>query len=750
VSPNGAAPAGVGPPGPSGPAGGGAPSAPATIAGQAVNVPPLPPGASPRYLEKTQRIESGNERDPWKAGTAKSSATGAFQFINSTWAADKPPGAPDRAKDATPQQQTEAAANRAVKNAAVLTKAGLPVNDTNLYIAHNLGEGAGPKLLQADPNADARSVVGEQAAANNPLFFRGKPTVATVLARYDAEMNREPGDGPKPKPGAGGATAEAPGLMTRVKNALGSWAQYGAMGPDYVDPITGKKIGTPGGPATASQVGDAAVEHAPAIGSTLGAIGGSAVAPGAGTVAGGAAGGSAGQALKDYLQGRDQSPKDLIKEGALGGVLGVASAARPVLAAGARVAGAGAVEAGAKAVEGGDASDVVEAGLHGAASGSRGEAFGRALGMVGHKVFSMFAPNAQKTVQAAAKTYSEAEATLASEAPKLPGVGGAAGSPNPKYEAAEAAKAKAEMVLKDAGLKPEEAAYAHKVASEGVPKQEAEVSRPGALEQDRVGAGYQQMQAEVGAAGKGAPKAAPKLPDGPIAAVESKAVSAKHAELAQHTEMAITAPAASWEEKWVQLKDARSALLTAERDALSSTAPGRTKEAADMRVLADTVRAQQAKAAKYVFGEKDGEAFMARLKVLDVRYRNLMEATNGGDLAKAAVMKGEPGREAERKFVAFAHDDPQAIEAYRAMRGAKGDLAEATVPWTVAAEGLPVVGKVVKVAKLAGILREWSRERTAGSPVKFSDLVKQDQGSPAIGQNLRDLGGTAVQRGAVM
>ena len=45
-----------------------------------------------------------------------------------------------------------------------------------------------------------------------------------------------------------------------------------------------------------------------------------------------------------------------------------------------------------------------------------------------------------------------------------------------------------------------------------------------------------------------------------------------------------------------------------------------------MRTLADTVRAQQAKAVEHVFGKQDGEAFMARLKVLDVRYRNLMEA----------------------------------------------------------------------------------------------------------------------------
>jgi hypothetical protein len=57
-------------------------------------------------------------------------------------------------------------------------------------MAHNLGAGGAATLLQADPNADARSVVGEQAARNNPTFFKGRPTVAKVLERYTEEMNR--------------------------------------------------------------------------------------------------------------------------------------------------------------------------------------------------------------------------------------------------------------------------------------------------------------------------------------------------------------------------------------------------------------------------------------------------------------------------------------------------------------------------------------------------------------------------------
>jgi hypothetical protein len=723
---------------------GGSPAAPGTptpvrVAGLDLNVA-LPPGASPDYVNKMQRIESGREKDPWKAvppknpdGTRMSSASGAFQFIKSTWAANKPPGAPDSAKDATPQQQAEALVKFTAQNAKALAGAKLPVNDTTLYIAHNLGSGGASQLLSAPPTADAKEIVGADAARNNPKFFRGKPTVATVLQRYAEEMDKggAPDDGgPKPQPGAGGATAEAPSLLARLNRALMS----GVKGTDEKGGVTVEEAA-----AESRKVGAAATENAPAIGSTLGAAVGSVAGP-FGTVAGGAAGGSAGQSLKDYLQGRDQSPKDIVKEGALGGVLGVTVAGRPLVSAAVRAAGAGGVEAGAKAAEGGDAADVLEAGGKGTALAAGGEAFGRALGMVGHKVFNMFAPEAKQAVRTAAGKYADAEDVLAKELPKIQGAEGAS-MPNPKYEAAEQAKTQAEKVLKDAGLKPEEAAYAHKVATEGnVPKNEAVAAKPGAVEKAEVTAGMNQLTKEIGEKGVGALKAAAKLPDGPRAAVEAKRVSKDHEELAERVEMAITAPAPDWGTKWKQLVEARSDLLKAERDALASTVPGKTRTAKDMRELADTVRVQQEKAAKYVFGEQDGAAFMKRLNVLDKRYAILMEATGGtvDGITKAAKLTGEAGRAADRKFKAFAHDDPTAIAAWEALRGQPGTLSKVLG----FAQHIPIVEKAVPEK-----LVEYLRNRAAGSPAKFADFVKQD---PAFAQMLRDAVGGAVQRGVTM
>jgi hypothetical protein len=719
------------------PGGGGQPTAPqpVRVAGIDVNVP-LPPGASPKFVQATAKIESGNEKDPWKAGTKNSSASGAFQFIDSTWKDNKPAGAPDRAKDATPEQQAEAFAKLTSKNAASLKANNLPVTDTSLYVMHNLGAGAGATLLQANPNADARSLVGEAAARNNPMFFKGRPTVATVLQRYGdamAQGGAEDLDGPKPKPGAGGAS-----LASTMARAAITSNPLGAAAAKLWDNLT---------PSQKDKVKDIAIDNAPAIGSTAGAIGGGLSPVPGGAIMGGAAGATAGQALKDYLKGNDQSPRELVKQGLLGGLFGVASAARPIAATAARVVGAGGVEAADEAVKGGDAADIVEAGGKGAGLAVAGEAFGRALGMGLHKVYTAFTPDAQKAVQAAAKKYAEADQIIKTEPNRIAGPGGTE-IPNPKYLAAEQARGEAETAVKNVmpHAKMEEVAYAHKVTSEGVPKQEAQAAKPGALEQERIGQGYQQIEKEVNSRGVGAVKAAPKLADGPVAAVEAKKVSAAHAELADHVEMAITAPAKNWQEKWTQLKDARSDLLQAERDALGSTATGKTQTAKDMRTLADTVRAQQEKAAKYVFGEKEGEAVMQRLKTLDVRYRRLMEATHDGDLGAAARLKGEAGREADRRFRAFAHDDPAALAAWAAMRK-HGPNVEKDVKDLVAAERIPVLGKVFSGIKLLGSFNQWMRDRAAGSPVKFSEVLEQMPDTSA--RTARNVAGTIVQRGAV-
>ena len=393
---------------------------PLTIAGQQVSVS-LPPGASPAYVASLQRIETGNERNPWTAGAGSTSAGGAYQFIKSTWDANKPPGAPAQAKDATPAQQTAALEKLTATNATALQTAGIPVNDTSLYVAHNLGATGAASLLRANPNADARTVVGETAAKNNPLFFKGKPTVATVLGRYQANVAQDVSDSVPRNAGPRLPGAEPSAGNPMDDPATMAWNQL-----------------TPAQQEEGRRGGVDMLEGAiPAAASTAGALVGGAVGGPPGAVVGGALGGGAGTSLKNYLRGKPQDLVETAEQTALGGVLGVASSAglltkAGLAAAGTRVVGSGAIEAGKTAVEGGSGPDMVDAGLRGGAEALGGEAFGRALGMAGHKVFSMFTPDAKVAIQDAAKTYSEATETLKTEPPKLPGAGGGASTDNPE------------------------------------------------------------------------------------------------------------------------------------------------------------------------------------------------------------------------------------------------------------------------------------------------------------------------------
>lgn len=488
----------------------------------------------------------------------------------------------------------------------------------------------------------------------------------------------------------------------------------------------------------AADVGNAAVEHAPAIGGTVGGI--------TGGIVGGAAGGAAGQSLKDYLQGRKQNPAAIAKEGAIGGILGVASEARPALAAAGRALGVGGVEAGAKVAEGGTAKEATEEGLKGIGLAAGGEAFGRALGMAGHKVWNLFAPSAKTEIAGAAKSLTEAKAVLETAEPKIAGATGAVD--NPAYIKAEADFAKAETTIKDAGLKPDEVEYAYKVAQDKVPTNEATVGRPGAVEKAEVSRGYDELREGMRANGVGAPKPAPKLPDGPRALVEAKGVSKNHAELAERTEAAITAPAKDWGQKWQQLVDERAKLLTAEREAYAATTTGKSRVAEDMRALADTVRTQQTKAAKYVFGEQGGKELIGRLELLDRRYAKMMDATNGGDVMAAARFTGEKGREAEKAFNAFAHDDPAALAAYKALRARRSDV-EKDVRTGVLAEKIPVLGHVVSAVKLATTFREWTAARAAGKPVQFSAMLGLDDAARSAARQVRNIGAQVTTQDTV-
>ncbi|GIT90149.1 hypothetical protein JANAI62_03680 [Jannaschia pagri] len=115
-------------------------------------------GLPPEYLGRTAWIESRGRPD---AKNPNSSATGLFQFINSTARAY---GLTNRFD---PVASTEAAARLARDNAAQLRRVlGRDPTGAELYLAHQQGGGGAAKLL-ANPNASAASIVGRDAVRLN-------------------------------------------------------------------------------------------------------------------------------------------------------------------------------------------------------------------------------------------------------------------------------------------------------------------------------------------------------------------------------------------------------------------------------------------------------------------------------------------------------------------------------------------------------------------------------------------------------
>lgn len=120
------------------------------------------------YLSAIKAQESGGRVD---AKNPKSSATGLFQFISSTW--DKY-GQGGSIYD--PVAQCKAAIRFTQDNARSLRPIlGREADAGELYLAHFAGAGGASQVLRANPNASIREILGDRViAANASIRFRGK------------------------------------------------------------------------------------------------------------------------------------------------------------------------------------------------------------------------------------------------------------------------------------------------------------------------------------------------------------------------------------------------------------------------------------------------------------------------------------------------------------------------------------------------------------------------------------------------
>ncbi len=148
-------------------------------------------------IDQIISVESGGNPS---ATNPNSSATGAGQFLSSTWldtiARERPDLVEGKSKDeilalrndpALSRQMTEAYANQ---NGRILSGAGFEANPANTYLAHFAGPQGAVKVLSADPAAPVESILGPQAVAANS-FLRGM-TAGDLQAWASKKMGGAP------------------------------------------------------------------------------------------------------------------------------------------------------------------------------------------------------------------------------------------------------------------------------------------------------------------------------------------------------------------------------------------------------------------------------------------------------------------------------------------------------------------------------------------------------------------------------
>ena len=166
-------------------------------------------GALPKNITQIARLIHAGE------GTGQnpmSSAKGAYQMIDSTFAGQFRKQYPDRARGMSDQDiialkrspegaaLSEAMGPKLIEgNARIIERGGFEPDAGNVYLAHFLGPDTAVKVLRADPNAPIANYVSEGAIMANPPLQKN-PTVGGVIdwargsmAKQAARLSRASG-----------------------------------------------------------------------------------------------------------------------------------------------------------------------------------------------------------------------------------------------------------------------------------------------------------------------------------------------------------------------------------------------------------------------------------------------------------------------------------------------------------------------------------------------------------------------------
>lgn len=151
------------------------------------------------YYSKLKRKESVARGD---AKNPNSSAQGYYQFTDGTWlGVMRAHPELGLTKDGRGNLDQEERAIRAFTsdNAAILRRAGAPVTEASLYLAHFMGASGAVRMYRSDPNTVAATIFPDAAKANPTIFYgpNGPRTVGEVIALQTKGFR---GDGGAPAP----------------------------------------------------------------------------------------------------------------------------------------------------------------------------------------------------------------------------------------------------------------------------------------------------------------------------------------------------------------------------------------------------------------------------------------------------------------------------------------------------------------------------------------------------------------------
>ncbi|MCG2840067.1 transglycosylase SLT domain-containing protein [Sandaracinobacter sp. RS1-74] len=194
-------------------------------------------GADFGALFNTARLESGFNPD---ARARTSSATGLFQFIDSTWLGTLARHGPAHGIGALPRSEALAlrrnpmvaslmAAEHMADNARALQGGlGRAVGQTDLYLAHFLGVGGALKFLRelaSSPGTAGATLLPAAARANRAIFYEGGAprSLQQIYALLDNRLSGQPAPPAEPRlPPVTGSPAVAPRGQSSVMPPAGA------------------------------------------------------------------------------------------------------------------------------------------------------------------------------------------------------------------------------------------------------------------------------------------------------------------------------------------------------------------------------------------------------------------------------------------------------------------------------------------------------------------------------------------------